>query len=103
MIQGSLFAAKVANLPQHIKQKAPYVFRSAFDGIIERSLPAVEAEAIYEEFRKQANNGSQEAQAFVAAVVEAKAYTEVKILPPSFDHWARDEQMAWLKKLQCSS
>ena len=56
--QGSPFAPKVASLPQHIRQKVPFVFRSAFDGIIERSLPAVEADAIYDEFKKQANNGS---------------------------------------------
>ena len=76
------FRPQVSDLPAQLLAKVPVVWASLFSSIIEKKLPDEECKAMLQALEQFAVDGLLEAKTFLAVLLEAKAYTAIKVLPP---------------------
>ena len=80
--QGSPFSFKVSDLPAQLLAKVSVAWASLFGSIIAKRLPGEESKAMLQALEQFAVDGLLEARSFLAVLLEAKAYTDIQMLPP---------------------
>ena len=79
------------------------VWQSAFTSIIEKALPANEADAITAAVDKAAKDGSAEARSFTSALLEAQAFLAPKILPQPTQKFESGALASTTERLQAAT
>ena len=80
--RGSPFMQKASDLPKHIIEKVPTIWLSAFIGMVDKTLPENQDQAMAAVVGQAGRSGSEEAKAFTSALLEARAYLSPKVLSP---------------------